>query len=528
MRMMPSKYGAQAKPVIVKPSGRSNISHVAAPLKGLSLSAALSANSDPMKATILDNWLIDEDKIRCRHGRKKIYTHPDGAPIESIVPFYGFPTQNMALGTNGKLTSYSGVTLHSGYLGNNWSWTSFANLGAQTYTLMVNGFDGVWSWDGSNLAGGLVKETVTAPASASWINPDKFDIILTHQNHVWFADTENLAVYYLPLQQKAGEVKYLPLNAIFKRGGLVRAVFSWTVDGGDGMNDKLVIFSSNGECAIYSGTDPDTDYSLDGVYRFDSPMSKHSVVQYGGELYVLISTGLVPMSSLMKAQVEQLGQTDRNVFSAFTENSRRFRNLPGWEAFIDPSSSRIICNMPQGTANRYQQMVRFMPTQYWTSWSAIPSRSIGWLNSVLYFGDDSGNLYASGRSYLDDDGAAIKVDVQLAWSNFRTAGVKHFKMAKPYIETDGQPKPIIDIQVDFETNPPVNQPDLTFSTEGADWDTATWDESDWAPPSTMVAKWSGVGRLGTVGAFRMRAFVKGCEFAFAGADILYETGSVMG
>lgn len=527
MRMMPSKYVSRAQPVKIK-ANSSSVGHVTAPLKGLSLSAALSQNSDPLKATILDNWLIDEDKIRCRHGRRKIFTHPAAAPLESIIPYYGFPTQNMALGTAAKLTTYSGVDIGTGYSGNDWYWTSFANLGEQTYTVMVNGFDGVLSWDGSNDAAGVVKEAVTAPTSASWIDPDRFAIVLAHQNHLWFSDENNLAVYYLPLQQKSGELKYLPLNALFKRGGTVRALYSWTVDGGDGMDDKLVIFSSNGECAIYTGTDPDSDYSLQGVFRFDSPMSKHSVVQYGGELYVLISTGLVPMSTLMRAQVEQLGQTDKSVYSAFMDYSRRFRNQPGWQAFIDPSSSRIICNMPAGGVNHYVQMVRFMPTSFWTTWSAIPARSWGWLNNVLYIGDDKGNLYASGRSYLDDDGDAIKVDVQLAWSNFKTPGIKHFKMVKPYIITDGTPKPIIDVQVDYETNPPINQPDLTFSQVGADWDGSPWDESDWAPPSVMVAKWSGVGRLGTVGAYRMQAMIKGCEFSFAGADILYETGSVLG
>lgn len=527
MRMMPSRYAAKAQAFKVKPSA-SNVSHITAPLKGLSLSAKLSSNSDPLKATILDNWLIDEDKIRCRHGRRKIFTHGDGSPIESIVPFYGFPTQNMALGTAGKLTTYSGINLGVAFSGNDWSWTSFANLGEQTYTVMVNGFDGVWSWDGSNLAAGLVKETVTAPTAASWINPDRFAIVLAHQNHLWFTDTDNLAVYYLPLQQKHGELKYLPLNALFRRGGIVRALYSWTVDGGDGMNDKLVIFSSNGECAIYAGTDPNADYTLDGVYRFDSPMSKHSVVQYGGELYVLISTGLVPMSTLMRAQVEELGQTDRDVYSMFMDNSRRFRDQPGWQAFIDPSSSRIICNLPSGGRNHYTQLVRFMPTQYWTSWSAIPARSWGWLNNVLYIGDDSGNLYASGRAYLDDDGAAIKVDVQLSWSNFKTPGIKHFKMVKPYIITDGNPKPAIDMQVDYEARPPANQPDLSFSGEGGQWDTADWDTTDWAPGEVMIAKWSGVARMGTVGAYRMQALIKGCTFSFAGADVLYETGSVLG
>lgn len=527
MRMMPSKYVAKAQPVKVK-ANSSSVSHLTAPLKGLSLSSQLSSNTDPLKATILDNWLIDEDKIRCRNGIRKVFTHGAGKPVASLVPYYGMPFENMALGTNGTLTTYAGIALGTGFLSDDWAWTSFSNLGDQTYTVLCNGKDGIYSWTGAGDPAGLVKEVVTAPTTAAWIDPDLMSMVMVHQNHLWFADDINLAVFYLPLQQKTGDLAVLPLNAIFRRGGTIRAIYSWTVDGGAGMNDQLVIFSSNGECAIYRGTDPDTDYELVGVFRFDSPMSKNSVVQYGGELYVLISTGLVPMSTLMRAEVEQLGQTDKDVFSAFMDSSRRFRSNPGWHAMLDPSSSRIICNLPAGGTNHYKQMVRFMPNSFWTTWSAIPSRSWGWLNNTLYIGDDTGNLYQMSRTFLDDDGRGIRVDVQFSWQNYKTPGIKHFKMLKPYIITDGSPKPQIDMMVDYESVPPQNQPELTFSNEGADWDTASWDTADWAPPSAMIAKWSGVGRLGVVGAPRLQAVVQGCEFALAGMDVLYETGSVLG
>ena len=84
----------------------------------------------------------------------------------------------------------------------------------------------------------------------------------------------NLAVYYLPLQQKSGEVKQLPLNAVFRRGGHIRAMYTWTIDGGAGMDDKLVIFSTNGECVIYSRHRPRHRLQLVGIFRFDSPMSQ--------------------------------------------------------------------------------------------------------------------------------------------------------------------------------------------------------------------------------------------------------------
>ena len=125
---------------------------------------------------------------------------------------------------------------------------------------------------------------MTAPATKPYIVPDQFQIVVSHMNRLWFADNAKLALYYLPLQQKSGELKELPLNAIFKRGGSIRAVYTWTLDGGMGLDDQLVIFSTNGEAAIYNGTDPDSDFNLIGVYRFDSPMSKHAVVNYGGEL----------------------------------------------------------------------------------------------------------------------------------------------------------------------------------------------------------------------------------------------------
>jgi hypothetical protein len=617
MRMMPSKYAAKAAPVQVKKGNAAATTHLTAPIKGLNLSSKLS-QGDPLQATLLDNWVIDEDKIRVRPGRKLVYSHPDAKPIECQVPFYGAPTQNLALATNGKLTTMGGVTLGAAFTSNDWSWSSYANLGMQTYTVMVNGRDGVWSWDGGNtpgatpgvvtvtnlkkanpavctvaaadiskfhngdyvtiagglgtgminangthiissvnnpvntfvligvdtsaatadqttgvtaqpaMTGSLVKETVLAPASTSFMDPNRLSIIMAHQNCLWFADDANLTAYYLPLQAKSGQLKMLPLNAMFRRGGSIRAIYSWTVDGGNGMDDKLCVFSSNGECAIYSGTNPDTDYQLDGVYRFDAPLNKNCVQQYGGELYLLISTGLVPMSTLMRAETEQLGQTDRSVFSAFMDASRRFRAAAGWQLLLDPSTSRMICNLPQGGANHYGQMVRFMPNSFWTSWSAVPARSWGWLNNLLYVGDDKGNLFAYNRSYLDDAGQAIKVDVQFAWSNYRSAGVKQFKMLKPYIITDGRPRPMIDMQVDYDVAPPANQPDLSFGSQGADWDTADWNTADWAAGVTMTARFSGVGRLGVVGAPRLSAQISGCDFALAGIDVLYETGSVMG
>jgi len=521
MRMLPSRY-LNPRPSLAKRS-RASVGHVSAPLKGLSLSSKLIPG-DPLTATILDNWVIVENAIVARPGTLLQYTDPAGQAIESFVPFYGNPNK-LAYASAGKLVLTNGSVLHTGFLGNDWSWSSFSNLGTAAFTVMVNGIDGVWSWDG---AAAVTHETVTAPATATWVAPAQFNVVISHMNRLWFADSSNLAVYYLPVQQKSGEVKVLPLNAVFRRGGHVVALATWTLDGGAGMDDHLVIFSSNGECVVYTGLDPDSDFQLVGIYRFDSPMSKHCVVNYGGELYVLISTGLVPMSTLMRAESEQLGISDRNVFSAFNAVAQSYRAFAGWSAMADPSSGRIICNLPKGGTNAYGQMVRFMPNPVWASWSKVPSRCWGWVDNRLYFGTDDGRIMQMDPSYLSDNGSAIRVDVQPAWSTFKSVAIKQFKMVLPYLQSDGVPAPYVDIRVDYDMSDPLNQPDVTLGAPGATWDVATWDVDGWAQDVTTKNNWSGVSAIGRVGAPRLVALISNCKFSLTGWDVLFEQGAALG
>jgi len=377
--------------------------------------------------------------------------------------------------------------------------------------------------------GSMVKEPVTAPSYSPHIVPDQFQLVVSHMNRLWFADSSNLALYYLPLQQKQGEVKELPLNAVFRRGGSIRAVYTWTVDGGMGLDDQIVIFSTNGEAAIYGGTDPDSDMSLTGVYRFDAPMSKHSVVNYGGDLYVMISTGLVPMTTLMKAESEQLGQYDKSVYSEFFGNALSYRDRPGWMTLLNHSSGRLFCNMPLGSPNSYRQMVRFMPNPIWASWSGLPARCWGWVDNRVFFGSDDGKVYEMHPNYLNDDGKPITVDVQAAWSEYGTPNAKHFKMIRPYIISDGTPQPYIDMRVDYDLTPPQNQPDVSFGDPGALWDVATWDVDYWTISGRSRNNWTGVGIIGAGGCGpRLTASIYNCSFALNGWDVIYEQGNAIG
>ena len=526
MRMAPHGHVAlknpRGTPVRAKGKPAARVAHFSAPLKGLSRAAELT-ETDPLLASILTNWVVEDDRITVRPGYIKMGQIAANTPISTIIPYYG-ASQKLAFASgNGKLYNLSGAEIKTGYGGDDWSWTSFSNLASVDYTIMVNGIDGVVSWDGT----AFVTETVTAPAGETWVVPAKFDKVLSHMNRLWFADNENLAVYYLPVQTKSGALFVVPLNAIFKRGGSIRGIYTWSIDGGTGLDDAIAIFTSNGEVAIYSGVDPATDFKLVGVFRFDAPMSKDSIINFGGDLYVMISTGLVPMTTLIRAETEQLGKSDLNVMKEFEDVAKGHRDFYGWQAMLNHHTNHAICNMPLG-GGKYQQMVRKMPGQIWSKWHDIPARCWGWLNNQTYFGSEDGGIYLGGSEYLNDDGAAINADVRFAWSNYGSVQKKNFKMIRIYSLTDGLPRPFMDLEVDYSNQPPTNQPEVTQGPSGgAEWDLATWDVDSWAAATQPKQNWQGVTGLGRVGAARVRVNVTGCTFSLTGVDVLYELGGLM-
>jgi hypothetical protein len=287
------------------------------------------------------------------------------------------------------------------------------------------------------------------------------------------------------------------------------------------------VFSTNGECVIYSGTDPAVNFKLEGIFRFDAPMSKHCVAQYGGELYILISTGLVPLSVMMKAEIDQLGESEKSVTSIFLKQAIQYRSDLGWQIFLNPSSGRMFCNIPQGAKNRYKQLIRHMPKAVWSTFDGIPARCWNWLDPDVYFGDESGNVYVMHPRHKNDNGQAIVTDVQMAWNTFKTPNKKRFLAMQTYMASDGAPRPTIDIKVDYDYSPGINTPDINTVPDGAVWDEAEWDAEYWATGERTLTVWNGVAAEGRKGAVRMTTSVQNASFSVYGWDVVFEAGTFL-
>jgi hypothetical protein len=415
-------------------------------------------------------------------------------------------------------------------------------VGATTFTLLGVDLTGATGTQPitANPFGSWAKEPISLGANMPYCNPDTFAVVLAHINRLYFADRSTLAVYYLPLQSKSGTLAQIPMNAVFRKGGFIVAMASWTVDAGAGMDDKLCVFTSNGECAIYSGIDPEDDaFGLLGVYRFDAPMSKWSIVNYAGDVWVLTGNGLAPMTTLMRAETEKLAKAEKGIITEFQDISNRYRALPGWYAILNNSYGRIICNMPLGSTGNYQQMVRQMPDPIWSKWKEIPARCWCWIDNKMYFGTDSGEVREHSFDYLADYlrpnpanptgpllSDPINAEVRGAWANYKTPGVKHFKLVRVYARTTGAAvRPYVDMAVNFVDRRPENQPEVILPAPPTPWG-APWG-SAWGSGWRPAMSWNGVGRLGNVGAPYVKVAVNGARYELMGFDVVYEQGIVV-
>lgn len=120
---------------------------------------------------------------------------------------------------------------------------------------------------------------------------------------------DELTAYYLPTDSIQGAAKKLPLGAVFSRGGRIQQGINWTLDGGNGPDDYCCFITSEGEIAVYQGTDPSSaaSWSLVGVFYIGHIGTGCRVVacRVGGDVIVMSSQGLFSMTKIVSGRMLQ-------------------------------------------------------------------------------------------------------------------------------------------------------------------------------------------------------------------------------
>jgi len=414
-----------------------------------------------------------------------------------------------------------------------WQHTSFANA-AGVHLIAFNGTDDGFWW-GADGYTPLKAGDGTTLGTWSGVDPKKLVNTVVHQKRVWAVEKDSNLGWYLPPEQVFGVAKSFDFGGCFGKGGFLQALATWTTDSGSGIDDKLVVISSRGEVAIYSGYDPSDSahWTLQGVFQAGATYSRRCWTKYGGDVAILTQYGVVTMSSMLSAQESVSANTlSLKVQKIISDLVIEGEYRAGWQILSYPNQDLLIINIPGIGVSSNFQIVMHTITGSWCVFNGFAATCWATYGSSIVYGGFK-TVYIGLEGRLDDvqrdgtGGNPIRGEVQQAFNYFGTPGQnKHFKMFRPSFIYGGDysSRARANMDFDFGSSPP---PTASASANYGVWDTSEWDEGDvWAGGMLSGKNWVFVNGIGYAAAIRMQA-ESAFELTWVSTDWVFETGGIV-
>lgn len=482
-------------------------------------------------AIFLDNFFPRTGDVMLRLGRERLASLPQGSRIKTLLG-YSSPTGVKQLFAASNMGIYSLVNPEAPMLvspATNGEWQSVSSTtSGGSFLLAVNGADDMRLYNGDKWQELNATSTpaVTGVPSKELVNISKF------KTRIIFCRKDSLSFYYLPTNAIAGALTEFPLGPIFSRGGYLMATATWTIDGGNGPDDYFMAITSEGEVAVYSGTDPASDFRKVGTFQLSKPMGRRCVHQLADDVILLTQGAIFPLSkSISRGLVDRriaLSRRIERAYSAFTAESP---NLFGWESTFFPEANMLLVNVPtkdyEAKSIKYSyQFVMNTTTGKWcrfTNWNADTFLAFdGKLYCALF-----NNVWECWTGH-SDDGADIVGNAKTAASSLGRSTVKQVTMIRPMLQTSGPVTLQLALDVDYRDNTLVGT-SASYTQLVAQWDSAIWNTSRWSGANRVLSVWRSVNcPVGRMVSARLRCASRNVSMSWIATDFILKSGGIKG
>lgn len=412
-----------------------------------------------------------------------------------------------------------------------WSSTNITTAGG-SFLWCANGVDDARYFDGS--AWTILNDS-SSPALTG-IESNKITHVNLFKFQMVFCCKDSLSFWHLPANSVAGEASEFPLGPLFKKGGYLVATSSWTLDGGNGPDDYFIAITSEGEVAIYQGTDPGSadTWALVGVYYIGKPLGNRCFEKIGGDLMVLTDQGLYPLSrSLLLASAENREAISDKIAGAWIEFAREFGDLYGWQVIFYPSAPFVLVNVPVlqnpdfATGMVSYQFVMNTNTKAWCRFTQQSSEAWVVAGKRLFFAGH--NFVYEAWTGQDNAGTAIDARAQQAFTYLAGRDrITQVQMVQPITVGSAQLDFQMGIEVDFEYTFGLRGSLFSYVEKLSLWDQALWDQGRWYSGSLVQKSWKTIFcKAGRATSFRLRVNAKGVTLKWTTTGLIYHLGGMM-
>ena len=362
------------------------------------------------------------------------------------------------------------------------------------------------------------------------INSNTFVNVNLFKNRLYFCVNNSLSFWYLDVEAISGPATEFPLGAIFRNGGYLQAMGTWTLDAGYGVDDFAVYVTSMGEIAVYQGFDPSdpNNWAMKGLWQMGQTFSRRCFFKWGGDILLLTQDGLVPLTSALQSDRldPRINLTDKIYYAVSLAASNYSQNF-GWQINYLAEANMLILSIP--TSNGMEQYVMNTINKSWARFTGIQAYcfTVSGDQDMHFGGNGYVGLFFNGYS---DNNTNIVATAQQAYNYFESRGqLKRFTLVRPIFQTDnGLPTVLCGISTDFDTQPLTNQ--LAFNPSIANtgiWDSAKWDQKNWGGGLVTTKYWQGVTGIGFSASINLNVASQGIDFHWASVDYVMERGGVL-
>lgn len=479
----------------------------------------------PGYAVYLENFWCTPTEVEVRKG---VTEHATGLPGQ-VWTLFAFrnrdSTRKLFAGcdtgifdvTTAGAVGASAATITNGKC----NYTNFTTSGS-TYLLIVNGTDDMQKYDGSTWT-----TVATLPKTSGTLSLNTVSNIAAHKRRLWFIQELSTVSWYLPIDSVSGTVNQWDFGGLMTKGGYIVCHGTWTVDGGNGVDDYFVTITSEGQAIIYSGTDPSNvaTWSMIGVYDLGKPLGTRPLIKYGGDLLYLGEDGIFVLSKALRGDPSKASEALSDLITApFVSAAQLYYQNFGWQAVTYPTASALLINIPTVAGVTSVQFAMNTQTGAWTSftgWDALCWATLG--QSLFYGGDGVVNIAWAGSNDLSNQITAL---AKTAFSYFGGPGLKHIRMQRPMLTITGMSAINVEIDVDFSTGNSYSAPNFS-APSGSLWDSAIWGEAVWSGTSAPRLDWlTAACPPGYAAAARLRSISSDATVKWTSTDLLYEQGAL--
>jgi hypothetical protein len=322
---------------------------------------------------------------------------------------------------------------------------------------------------------------IIGPPGTPIENGANLTYVCKYRGRYFFVEKNSMNAWYLPLNAVGGSLSMIPLSGAASEGGRLLFCASWSIDAGDGIDDKICFVTDKGEALIFTGGDPSspTNWRQEGRYKLSPPLGMNAHLSVGGDLLVATVDGVLPMSgAITKDRAElELAAVTRSIkpmWRAEVLDKREFHwTMCKWDEY-----GAIFTTFPGGLPGKYRCLVTNAATGAHTRFTGWDAMFFVRMRGDMFFGTQDGRVMQADRTGYDN-GVPYVATLVGGWEMFQSPSqtVTWRQSRASFAARNGEPfQPQLSATTDYIVTlppPPFAAPDPGVLD--------LWDQGKWGP-----------------------------------------------